>query len=174
MFLGQKQVTNSYNLHVLQNYKHTHVKHTTQLMNAPCKTFFIISRHAYEVSEAGIVIDLFILIILIILIIILIIILQEPKSCCACISRTAWSWTLIFLLLLYFLSFLLFLVFVHCVPMTMIFVSWIFYTLFFFQTPAVFLETVFQLVAYYSILYCCVVLVLIVVVFYTIVKINFI
>ena len=40
MFLGQKQVTNSYNLHVLQNYKHTHVKHTTQLMNAPCKTFF--------------------------------------------------------------------------------------------------------------------------------------
>ena len=42
MFLGQKQVTNSSNLHVLQNYKHTHVKHTTQLMNAPCKTFFII------------------------------------------------------------------------------------------------------------------------------------
>ena len=30
------------------------------------------------------------------------------------------------LLLLYFLSFLLFLVFVHCVPMTLIFVSWIF------------------------------------------------
>ena len=39
----------------------------------------IISRHAYEVSEAGIVIDLFLLII----------ILQEPKSCCVCISRTA-------------------------------------------------------------------------------------
>ena len=50
-----------------------------------------ISRHAYEVSEAGIVIDLFILILIII------IILQEPKSCRACISRTAWSWTLIFL-----------------------------------------------------------------------------
>ena len=42
-----------------------------------------ISRHAYEVSEAGFVYDLFLLIIL----------LQEPKSCWRHISRTAWSST---------------------------------------------------------------------------------
>ena len=48
MFLGQKQVTNSSNLHVLQNYKHTHVKHTTQLMNAPCKTFFYTYYYTYS------------------------------------------------------------------------------------------------------------------------------
>ena len=47
----------------------------------------IISRHANEVSEAGIVFDLF-----------LIILLFPPlEACMRCISGTAWSWTLIFL-----------------------------------------------------------------------------
>ena len=47
----------------------------------------IISRHAYEVSGAGIVFDLF----LIIIIIIIIIINLPLEACTRCISGTAWS-----------------------------------------------------------------------------------
>ena len=41
-FWDKNKLRNSSNLHVLQNYKHTHVKHTTQLMNAPFKTFLLL------------------------------------------------------------------------------------------------------------------------------------
>ena len=47
----------------------------------------IISRHAYEVSEAGIVFDLF----LILIIIIIIINILPLEACTRCISGTAWS-----------------------------------------------------------------------------------
>ena len=53
------------------------------------------------------------------------------------------------------------LVFVHCVPMTLYFVSWIM-RLVLFPPPADFPETDLQLVAYYSILCNCVLLVLVV------------
>ena len=69
----------------------TMVKTQSMVTQGTINTYFytvLISRHAYEVSEAGFVFDLFLLIILI---------LQQNNSCSACISRTAWSWTLIFL-----------------------------------------------------------------------------
>ena len=50
------------------------------------KHFFVISRHAYEVSEAGIVFDLFLILILIIILINL-----PLEACTGCISGTAWS-----------------------------------------------------------------------------------
>ena len=42
MFLGQKQVTNSSNLHVLQNYKHTHVNIRTYHERPHLKHFFLL------------------------------------------------------------------------------------------------------------------------------------